>query len=153
MMAYAVLCHRTLPFVDTGEKRFGGEAEDLFQFVANDFQEFVVAAVQNPFIARTSQETADESAIFGSTVGKLVMDEGGRQHTSAFAARHQKAEAERQSTAHIVVVPERDCDGRAVANLAQLARQVVVGHVQQHGCGGRGDGGGQSAELVRLLYS
>ena len=82
-------------------------------------------------VARSAEKAANEGSIFRRAVRKFIVDEGGRKHAAAFAARHQKSEARRKRAPHFFVVTERDGHRRAVLNPAQIAGQVLIRTQQQ----------------------
>src|ERR1039458_8009116 len=115
-VADRILRHGGLPFVDARKQRFGieGSSNDLPQFAANDFENFCFARLQDLLVARAAEKAADKGTIFRCAVRKFVVDEGGREHTAALAARHQKSEAWWKRATHLFIVTERNGHRRAV---------------------------------------
>jgi hypothetical protein len=95
-VTHVVLRHGPSPSIYATEKRLGHEAENLTQFFAYDAQDFIVWQLENRLIPRAAQEAPNKGAVFGRAMRKLVVHEGGGQHTFAFAARYQETEAWRQ---------------------------------------------------------
>ena len=153
-MADGILRHGGLPFVDARKQRFGieGNANDLPQFVANDFENFFFARFEDLLVARAAEKAADEGAIFRCTMRKFVVDEGGREHTMAFTARHQESEAWWKRAPHFFVVTERDGHRRTVPNLAQIAGQVLIRTLQHGRSGLRWGRDDHGVEVVALVF-
>src|SRR6478672_4684405 len=103
-MANRVLRHCSFPFVYASENWFGGEAEDLIQFFADDPDYFCVRGCQNLLIARSTQKTADKCSAFRSAMRKLIMDERRSHQALALTTRHQEAGARGQLRAHILII-------------------------------------------------
>src|SRR3977135_3220445 len=105
-MSDSVLRHCASPSVDADQKRISREPDYFLKVFSNNAENFFIGCLDNLFVARAANETAEESTILRSPMGKLVVYKGGGQHAFAFAARPQKAESGRQRRAHISVVAE-----------------------------------------------
>jgi hypothetical protein len=56
-------------------------------------------------------DPAEQGAVVGGAVGKLIVDEGGGEQLFAFAAGNEKSEAGREGLADIATVAESYRDG------------------------------------------
>src|SRR5215469_13232779 len=126
----AILGHGTLPFVNPGKERLGGETNDLLELGADDGEDLVLGEGQDLFIARSTEEAANEGAILGRAVGELVVHESSGEHALAFAAGHQKAEARRQRLAYCLVVAKGHGDRGAVVDPAKLMAEFGATHLE-----------------------
>ena len=115
-MAYTVLGHGGLPFVDAGEQGLGAESEDLLQLVADHGNDGVVGKRPEVFGVRSGKEATEQCAIFWRAARELVVDEGCGQQTLAFAARDEESEAGREGLADLAVVAEADSYGGCVVD-------------------------------------
>src|SRR5580658_6872769 len=118
-MTNSVLCHCALPAVDTREQRISPQFDDLAKLFTNDPDDFFIGSLENPLVARATNEAAKQGAIVWSAVRKLVMHERGREHAFAFAARDKKTKAWRQRCTYSAVVAEIDRDRRRVLDTAE----------------------------------
>ena len=86
-MSQCVLRHCGIPFVNASENWFGCESEDLLQFFANDPDYLFVRRWQNLLVAGSAQKAANQCAVCGCAMRKLIVHKRGRQQMLAFDAR------------------------------------------------------------------
>src|SRR5579864_1466058 len=86
-VSYAILGHGALPLEHPREEGLGAQADDLVQLIAHDAQDVLIGERKDLFIACPAKEAPEKSAIVGSAMGELIMDEGCRKHALAFGAR------------------------------------------------------------------
>src|SRR6185312_16448701 len=139
-MANGVLRHRTSPAIQASEEWISLHSKNLPEVVAHDVQNVFVRELQDLLIAAAAQKTAHQSAIFRSAVGKLVMNKRGSEQALAFAARHQKPKARRQTGTHILVEAQRHRYRGAIRNGLEFGGQWGADYFKQRGRGG-GRGG------------
>src|SRR5580700_321142 len=157
-MPHAVLRHGGLPSVDASEKRVSAQAsnlwtQDLLQFGAHDSDNLVVAERPSVYRVPPGKKTAQQGAVLGSAIGKLVMYESRGQQALAFAARHEKSEARWKRLADATTVAQADRDGRAVLNRSQFGGKFGAGHAQHLRRRRRGQRDDDGVELVGLQSS
>ncbi len=75
-MSDRVLRHCGIPFVNPSENWFGCEPYDLLQFFANDPEYLWVRSLQNLLVAGSTQKTANECAVCGHAIRKLIVNVG-----------------------------------------------------------------------------
>src|ERR1700737_758362 len=109
-----VLRHGSLPPVDSEKQRLGGQAKDLAKLFTHRAQGFFAGELEHAYIAAPPEETAQQGAVSGRAMRKLVMDKGCGQQPFALTAGHQEAEARRQSGTYRLIVSKRDGHRRGV---------------------------------------
>jgi hypothetical protein len=121
---------------------------DVLQFGTDDLQNLFFGNIEDRFIARAAEKAANDSAVFGRAVRKLVMDEGGGEHASAFAAGHEESETGRQGSTDSLIVSEGDGDRGTVADGGKFVCHGATGRTQERRGSRRGHSEDDSVEMI-----
>ena len=125
-MSRLVLRHRSAPAIHPLKHRTLIQLDDFLEFRTHNIDDLVISQVQHSFVARASQEAAQNSFVRRRAVRKLVVHKRARQHAAAFAARHQEPEARRQLLELVHVIAQRDGNRRAIGNAEQVIGEIAV---------------------------
>ena len=139
-MTYVVLRRGLVPAIGAGEDGLGVDAHGDVQFVLGELNEGGLVLLGEMLGEGTADEDADENAVAGSAVGKLLRGPGAGGDATVFAEGDDKAQTIERVVDVCALECERDRGGRDVTDVAEVCGERGVGGLEEAG-GDIGRGG------------